>query len=230
MGNETVFGHLKKAQGNLKSALLCKPKIKICGLTRLADIEAVNAIKPDYIGFVFAHKSPRWVSDIDVPKWYRRINEEITTVGVYAGWSIHRICEQLAYFERVFGETGKGIEMIQLHSGADENFIRQLKERTNLPIIKAISVQKKGDAQAWENSAADYLLLDHKGGGTGETFDWNLIGSLKKPFFLAGGLNAQNVSAAVEKVRPFAVDVSSGVELSPGIKCPEKIKKFTENF
>jgi len=101
----------------------------------------------------------------------------------------------------------------------------KLKELTTAPIIKAISVRHAGDVQKWASTAADYLLLDNKGGGTGQAFDWSLIGNVTKPYFLAGGLDVNNIATAISQTTPFAVDVSSGVE-TDGYKNPVKIKEF----
>jgi phosphoribosylanthranilate isomerase len=193
-------------------------KIKICGLTRPEDIAAVNEARPDYIGFVFA-ESRRKVTPQQARELRAALNENIIPVGVFVNECMENILEIL--------HSG-AISAIQLHGDEDENFIKTLRSQTAAPIITAVSVQSQGDAPAWESSAADYLLLDHKGGGTGEVFDWDLIGEIKKPFFLAGGLTPKNVAAAIKKTAPYAVDVSSGVEISPGVKCPEKIKKFCE--
>ncbi|MCL2576859.1 MAG: phosphoribosylanthranilate isomerase [Defluviitaleaceae bacterium] len=194
-------------------------KIKICGLSRLEDIEAVNVVKPDYIGFVFA-ESRRKVTPRQARELRGALHESITPVGVFVNETIENILELV---------RNNTIDMIQLHGAEDENFIEKLKSQTDAKIIKAVSIQNKGDAQKWENSSADFLLLDQKGGGTGETFDWSLIGEVAKPFFLAGGLSAKNVADAIKKISPYAVDTSSGVEISPGVKCPEEIKKFVQN-
>ncbi|MCL2223342.1 MAG: phosphoribosylanthranilate isomerase [Defluviitaleaceae bacterium] len=194
-------------------------KIKICGLTRLCDIEAVNAAKPDYVGFVFA-QSRRRVTAEQARQLRAALHTDIIPVGVF----VNETAENILSLVR-----GGVINCIQLHGTEDENFIREIKCETSAPIIKAVPIQKHGDAQAHENSLADYLLLDHKGGGTGNTFDWSLIGTLQKPFFLAGGLNPQNIAAAIQTLNPFAADVSTGVETSPGIKNAEKIKIFMEN-
>jgi len=203
-----------------KGRITMRPKIKICGLTRHCDIEAVNAAKPDYIGFVFA-ESRRKVTPQQARELRSVLHRNIIPVGVFVDETIENILALV---------RGGVIDVIQLHGAEDEKFIEALKSETSTPIIKAVSIQKKGDAQKWKDSAADYLLLDHKGGGTGETFDWDLIGEIKKPFFLAGGLNLENVAEAIKKNLPYAVDTSSGVEISPGIKCPEKIKDFVNQI
>ncbi|MCL2049691.1 MAG: phosphoribosylanthranilate isomerase [Defluviitaleaceae bacterium] len=191
-------------------------KIKICGLTRNADIQAVNAARPDYIGFVFVQQSKRYVTMEQAKQLRAALCDEIVPVGVFVNEPI----------ENVLQAVRRGIiSVVQLHGGEDEDYIRALKAETAVPIIKAVSVRQRGDAQRHESTAADYLLLDHKNGGTGEAFDWNNIGGLEKPFFLAGGLNTQNISEAIKQVQPFAVDLSSGAEVD-GKKCPERIKEL----
>ncbi|MCL2357444.1 MAG: phosphoribosylanthranilate isomerase [Defluviitaleaceae bacterium] len=206
-------------------------KVKICGLTRLADIDAVNAARPDFIGFVFA-ESRRRVSPTQAAELRAALAPGIIPVGVFAD----------APIDEIGCLVGRGIiSAVQLHGDEDEKFIAALKRELafitafkrrppgSVKIIKAVAIEKPGDAQAWNNSAADFLLLDKKGGGTGETFDWKLIGDLQKLFFLAGGLSPENVADAVRNVKPFAVDVSSGVETN-GVKDPKKIHEFTAVF
>jgi phosphoribosylanthranilate isomerase len=190
-------------------------KIKICGLSRACDIEAVNIAKPDYIGFVFA-ESRRKVTAAQAASLRELLSPDIIPVGVFVNESPRNILSIV--------QDG-AIDAIQLHGTEDEAYIMGLKLLTDKPIIKAISVQNEGDVQKWSETAADYLLLDHKGGGTGQSFDWHLIGKSEKPYFLAGGLNKENVAEAIKKTTPFAVDVSSGVE-TDGVKDPEKISEF----
>jgi len=187
-------------------------KIKICGLTRLCDIEAVNIAKPEYIGFVFA-ESKRKVTPEQAAKLRAKLLPDIIPVGVFVNETP----------ENILTLVRSGIiDAIQLHGGETEIFIRKIKALTNKPVIKAVSVLKSGDAQKQIDTQADYLLLDNKGGGTGQTFNWDLIGEVKKPFFLAGGLNIENINSAIIKTNPFAVDISSGVEID-GLKNSEKI-------
>lgn len=188
--------------------------IKICGLTRLEDIEAVNAAKPDFIGFVFA-PSRRRISPETAEHLRIALAKGIIPVGVFVNQPIEEILALVA---------AGVIECVQLHGGESEDYIEKLRGKiaSKIPIIKAVPVIKAGDAQKWENSAADYLLLDRKGGGTGQSFDWDLIGTVRKPFFLAGGINAEILHSAMEKVRPFALDISSGAE-TDGVKDREKI-------
>ena len=187
-------------------------KIKICGLTRLCDIEAVNAAKPQYIGFVFA-ESKRRVTPKQAEELRENLSPDIIPVGVFVNETIENIISLV--------RSGV-IGAIQLHGDEPEEYIEKLKALTDTPVIKAVSVLKPGDVQKFENTCADYLLLDNKSGGTGQIFNWNLIGEVSKPFFLAGGLNIENIKSAIKKINPFAVDISSGVETS-GLKDKEKI-------
>ena len=190
-------------------------KVKICGLTRPCDIETVNIEKPDYIGFVFAD-SRRKVSPGQAMTLRKGLRPEITPVGVFVDEAM----------ENIIALMRNGIiGAVQLHGSEDEAYIEKLKSRTDKPIIKAIAVEQKGDLHKWDSTAADYLLLDNKTGGSGRAFDWALIGETVKPFFLAGGLNIENVAEAMHRAKPFAVDVSSGVE-ADGTKDSEKIINF----
>ena len=190
-------------------------KVKICGLSRLADIYAVNEEMPEYVGFVFAESrrniTPQLAFDLR-----RKLAPGIIPVGVFVNEDIRNIIP-LAW--------GGVIDVIQLHGSEDEEYIVRLKALTDKPIIKAIAVLNEGDAKKWSETSADYLLLDGKGGGKGQRFDWDLIGKVDKPFFLAGGLYRQNIRTALKKVKPFAVDVSSGVE-TDGLKDHAKIREF----
>ncbi|MCL2141560.1 MAG: phosphoribosylanthranilate isomerase [Methanimicrococcus sp.] len=181
----------------------------------MCDIEAVNAFSPDYIGFVFA-KSPRRVTPDQAADLRKRLSPNIIPVGVFVNEPIDSIMELI---------RSDVIEIIQLHGNETEEYVEKMKEMCENPIIKAVSVTAAGDVQRWENTCADYLLLDNKTGGTGESFDLRLIGNTKKPFFLAGGLNVENIEAAIQKTNPFAVDISSGVE-TDGLKDGEKIEKI----
>ena len=190
-------------------------KIKICGLSRLCDIEAVNESKPEYMGFVFA-ESRRQVTPGHAEELRAKLSPDITPVGVFVNEAIENVLRLI--------QNGI-IDAIQLHGAEDEEYIKKLKESTNKPVIKAVSVERVGDVQKWIQTSADYLLLDNKNGGTGQAFDWHLIGELKKPFFLAGGLNSQNIKSAILTTSPFAVDISSGVE-TDGVKDKEKISSI----
>ena len=194
-------------------------KIKICGLRRLEDIDIVNLYKPDYVGFVFAD-SKRKVSHELASKMKSNLNPDIISVGVFVDADI----------DEIVGLFNRGvIEMAQLHGGESEEYIRNLKESTNgeLKIINAIEMSDEKDLLEYDNSIADYLLLD-SGKGSGKTFDWSLIRKdLNKEFFLAGGINISNVTKAIDEFNPYAVDLSSSLE-TDGFKDEIKIKEIME--
>ena len=194
-------------------------KIKICGLKRLEDIEIVNKYKPDFIGFVFAD-SKRKVTPNLARQMKQNLDDSIQSVGVFVDAAIDEILE--------IHEQGI-IDMAQLHGSESEDYIEKLKKKSNnqLKIINAIEMDDEKDLLEYDNSIADYLLLD-SGKGSGKTFDWRLIRKdLKKEFFLAGGLNYQNISRAINEFDPYAIDLSSSVETN-GYKDELKIKKVME--
>lgn len=181
-------------------------KIKICGMMRRADINAVNIAHPDYIGFIFAKGRKRTISAETAAQLKERLMSDIKAVGVFLDNDIKEIAK--------ICEDGI-INIVQLHGNEDKDFISSLKRRISCPIIKAVSVCTPEDILLAQTLPADYLLLDtyKKGqsGGTGEAFDWSLIPEMEKPFFLAGGLNEENIGEAM-KCGAYALDVSSGAE------------------
>ena len=194
-------------------------KIKICGLRRLEDIEMVNRHKPDYIGFVFAD-SKRKVSHEFAAHMKDNLSSDIISVGVFVDAEIDEIVE-------LFGDGV--IDIAQLHGSESEDYIRNLKERTDykLKIINAIEMSDELDLLEYDNSIADYLLLD-SGKGSGKTFDWSLIrDDLDKEFFLAGGIDVSNVGEAIRKFNPYAIDLSSSLE-TDGFKDESKIREIME--
>ena len=161
------------------------PKIKICGIKRLEDIGIVNKYKPDYIGFVFAESKRKVTRDLAY-RLKQDLDADIIAVGVFVDSPVEEIVELF--------EAGI-IEMAQLHGSESEQYIQNLKQRTDdeLKIINAIEISKETDLSKFDNSQSDYLLFD-SGKGSGKTFDWNLIKKdIKKEFFLAGGLSSSNV-------------------------------------
>lgn len=191
-------------------------KIKLCGLSRHCDIESVNKLKPDYIGFVFAPKSRRYVSPETALELRKQLHPTIKAVGVF-------VREQPG---TIAGLLQKGIiDIAQLHGGESENDIRTLRTLTDKPIIQAFSIDTPQDIETANLSGADYVLLDSGTGGTGTLFDWNLLNKINRPYFLAGGLDAENVGNAVKRLMPYAVDVSSGIETG-GWKDINKMTKF----
>lgn len=194
-------------------------KIKICGLKRFEDIEMVNMYKPDYIGFVFAD-TKRKVSHELARQLKDKLDPEITSVGVFVDAPKEEIIDLF--------ENGT-IEIAQLHGLENEDYIKDLKAMTDnkLIVINAIEMSKDTDLLEYDSSNADYLLLD-SGKGSGKTFDWRLIRKdLKKDFFLAGGLNKDNITQAIEEFEPYAVDLSSSLEVN-GFKNEDKIKEIME--
>ncbi len=194
-------------------------KIKICGLKRLEDIEIANRYRPDYIGFVFA-QSKRQVTHDLARRLKDNLDPDITAVGVFVDSTAEEILELY--------DDGT-IDMVQLHGSESEEFILNLKEKTNckLKIIKAIEMYDGIDITEYDNSKADYLLFD-SGRGSGKTFDWNLIRkNLKKDFFIAGGLTSQNINDAIDQFNPYAVDLSSSLEVN-GFKDENKIREIME--
>ena len=197
-------------------------KIKTCGLMRSKDIEYVNEFMPDYIGFVFA-KSKRQI-DFDTAKRLKeKLDKSIKTVGVFVDEDIETIA-------RIANEGV--IELVQLHGSEDESYILNLRQKlkSDIGIIKAVRVNSLNNNILKDNllnkisTNADFVMLD-SGAGSGEVFDWDRKIVCNKPVFLAGGLNEYNVSEAIKKIQPFAVDVSSGVETA-GFKDIEKIRSF----
>ena len=190
-------------------------KIKLCGLSRPCDIEAVNELNPDYIGFVFASKSRRYVTYEKAAELKSRLSPEIQAVGVFVNEPLQNVAKLLQ----------KGvIDMAQLHGDEDEGYITQLRQLTNKPVIQAFRIKTAKDVNTAQESRADYILLD-SGAGTGTVFDWELVKSIRRPYFLAGGLDADNVTDAVKALHPFAVDVSSGIE-TDGVKDKSKMAAF----
>ena len=190
-------------------------KVKLCGLSRIQDIDTVNEFRPEYIGFVFAKKSRRYVSPEQAAKLKERLHPEIQAVGVFVDEEPEVVADLI---------RNNIIDMVQLHGTEDEDYIKKLRIFTDRPIIQAFRIVTKEDIKKAEASLADYILLD-SGAGTGTVFDWELIQNLKRPYFLAGGLDNSNVEEAVRKLEPFAVDVSSGIETG-GIKDKEKMAEF----
>lgn len=188
-------------------------KIKICGLSRECDIDFANEAKLDYVGFIFAN-SRRKITKEQAYILRKKLNSDIKTVGVFVNEDINFILELLN--ENI-------IDIIQLHGQEDEKYMLELKRNTDNLIIKAITVDKKDFISNFSITLADYVLLDSGAGGTGVKFDWNLLDKeIEKPFFLAGGINAENVEQAIKLINPFAIDISSGAETN-GYKDRNKI-------
>ena len=212
------------------------PKVKMCGISKVDIITAVVEAKPDYMGLVFApskrkvtveqaktlveelHKgcAKKYGSNTEQDK-----DDTIKTVGVFVNETVDNL---------VTIANEANLDVVQLHGDEDEAFIQSLKERTNVEVWKAIQIRSAADAEAWIDSSADMLLFDayHKDerGGTGDVFDWSCLDTFERPFMLAGGIDSTNVARAIRTVRPYGIDISSGIETN-GVKDDEKIKAFT---
>lgn len=218
------------------------PKVKMCGISKIETIPAVIEANPDYMGLVFApskrqvtvdqaktlveelHKqyANRYNRDAEQYSNQTLIHQEsIKTVGVFVNETVESLL-------KIAKEVK--LDVIQLHGDEDESFIQTLKEQSNVEVWKAVQVRSAADAEAWIDSSADMLLFDayHKDerGGTGEVFDWSSLDEFERPFMLAGGINSTNVARAIRTVRPYGIDISSGIE-TEGVKDDDKIKAFT---
>ena len=235
-------------------------KVKICGLRRREDIEAVNRLKPEYIGFVFYEKSRRNVTEEEAMALRKALDPDIISVGVFVD----------AEPELILRLVKKGIiSVAQLHGHETEEYIEKLKKEMEkdrvesddgsrereakissmleddikvreaeaehekgfehekeFKVMKAFLIRSEKDLQAARETKADYILFDN-GLGSGETFNWEILKDFRKPYFLAGGLTDANVTGAIQRLSPYAVDISSGVE-TDGYKDPDKIKSFID--
>lgn len=190
-------------------------KIKLCGLSRPCDVEAANKLKPEYIGFVFAQKSRRYVTPQTAAELKRLLSSEIQAVGVFVDEDAERIADLV---------NSGTIDIVQLHGDEDEEYIGRLRQLNAKTIIKAFRIETLNDIADAEQCSADYILLD-SGAGTGTVFDWNLLKNIHRPYFLAGGLSFDNAGKAVAALHPFAVDVSTGIETG-GLKDKTKMAAF----
>lgn len=193
---------------------------KICGITRAEDIAVLNTVQPDYIGFVFADMSHRYITPAKAEMLIKELSPQIKKVGVF-------VDEQPAVIANI--ARSLPLDIIQLHGNEDEGMIRQIQKLTKTEVWKAVRVKDSSDIEKWQDSSADMLLFDtynkNNFGGTGETFNWQLLKNVKRKFILAGGLNIKNIARAIRTCRPYAVDISSGVETNH-IKDARKIKEL----
>lgn len=193
-------------------------KIKLCGLSRPCDIEAANALMPDYIGFVFAKRSRRYVTPGQAAALKKMLRPGIAAVGVFVDEDKATVVSLL--------KVGV-IDMAQLHGKEDDIYVREIQKICDNTVIKAFCVEGQEDIRRAQACPADYVLLDSGKGGTGTAFDWELLAGVSRPYFLAGGLDIETVGRAVERWKPYGVDVSSGIE-TDGRKDPVKMRAFVE--
>ena len=202
-------------------------KVKICGVTNLEDARRAERLGADLLGFNFFKRSPRFISPQAAAEIAKDLGNSIKKVGVFVNeesYTIAEIAEQV------------GLDAVQLHGNEDPGYITDLRTKTRAGLIKAFRVQPGFDLEEIELFDVDQVLLDAFApdlyGGTGKAFDWDIaqrVMTLRSKLFLAGGLEPDNVSEAIRLVRPYAVDVASGVESSPGKKDTEKMAAFISN-
>jgi phosphoribosylanthranilate isomerase len=195
-------------------------RVKICGITSLADAQVAVEAGADALGFNFYEKSPRFIPTKPAAEISRALPPFTLRVGVFVNPS-----EELVF--RAIGECG--LSLLQFHGDEPPGFCTQF----GLMSMKAFRIRDAGSLKALPEYRTDAWLLDAYAsdalGGTGEKFNWDLaleVPQLGKPVFLAGGLTPENVADAIRKVKPFGVDVSSGVESSPGKKDHAKVRAF----
>ena len=190
-------------------------RIKMCGLRRPEDIEAAGELLPEYIGFVFFPGRKRYVAPETARALKSGLNPGIRAVGVFVDEKPETVAKLL---------SDGTIDMAQLHGSEDEAYLADLRKRTDKPLIRAFRVRGAEDALRAQASSADEILLD-AGAGDGKTFDWSCLRQVKRPYFLAGGLTPENAGRAVRELKPYAVDVSSGIETG-GYKDINKMRAF----
>jgi len=202
---------------------MAKVKVKICGITNWADARCACEAGADFLGFNFYRDSPRYIEPTKAREIVRRLPRDVAAVGVF----VNEPEESLLKTARAVGLKG-----VQLHGDETPSLVSRLRRSArSIKVIKAICVRRTlGARQLARFANASAILLDGFGGvrrgGTGRKFDWSLIPRRRRraPIFLAGGLTPQNVTDAIHTVRPYAIDVCSGVESAPGKKSRAKIK------
>lgn len=210
---------LMRAQDKIKTLELLygeklRPDIKICGIKSDKDIEIVNKYNPDYIGFVFA-KSKRQIDLNTARQLQRKLGLQIKKVGVFVDADIDIIIKYAQALQ---------LDIIQLHGQEDASYIKSLRDKTNIPIWKAIKISRQYNDFKIDPNVSMYIF-DSDTAGSGKVFDWHLLSEYERNFALAGGLNQYNILRAVRMLKPQIVDISSGVE-SAGIKSETKIKNI----
>lgn len=201
------------------------PKIKFCGVTSVEDADRAAAAGAWAIGLIFWPGSPRACPPDEAAAIARLLKRRTEVVGVFVNHTLDEVAATADAIE---------LTMLQLHGDEGPAFCAEAARRTGCRVIKAARVRSRADIQALEPFHTDFHLLDSHSpgqpGGTGETFAWELARAHRGtvPMILSGGLNPDNVGAAIAATRPYAVDVASGVELRPGVKDPDKLQAFAE--
>jgi phosphoribosylanthranilate isomerase len=202
-------------------------KVKICGITNLEDALLSAKFGADALGFNFYAKSPRYIEPEKAREIIDQLPEKILKVGVFVNETLEKVAEI---------STIASLDAIQLHGEETPEYCGEIKLKTNLEIIKAFRVSPEFLPEDVMKYKVDAILLDaynpQEHGGTGETFDWEIAKKVQEIFpkmYLAGGLNDNNVSNAMNLVKPYAVDVCSGIEASKGKKDEVKLANFLRN-
>jgi phosphoribosylanthranilate isomerase len=201
------------------------PRIKICGVTRLDDARAAVELGAWAVGMVFYEQSPRSCTLAEAERIGAALHRRAEIAGVFVNSPLDEIAD---LSDRI------GLTLVQLHGDEGPAFCAEVARRTGARMIKAESVRGAGTLQDLARFHTDFHLLDGHAaglrGGTGEQFDWSLLATRrsKVPLIVSGGLNADNVGEAIARTHPYAVDVASGVEESPGVKDHERIRAFIE--
>lgn len=196
-------------------------RVKICGITRLEDARLAVELGAAALGFNFYRPSPRFIEPSNARAIIAQLPPMVVTVGVFADETEGARVAQVARLA--------GVSVVQLHG---PRFPPHDVALESFRIVRALAVRPDSNAAEWKGLKASALLLDtfdsELPGGTGKTFDWNLARETKKfgPIILAGGLTPENVGRAIREVRPYAVDVATGVECAPGVKDPAKLRSF----
>ena len=194
-------------------------KVKICGISHDVEIGIMNELMPDYVGFNFCSKSKRFIAPEHAGLLRSKLKKGIKSVGVFENAKLDQVALTV--------ETA-GLDMVQLRGHETGEYIAVLREYIKCPIIRAFRVSTSMEAERAMYTTADYVMLD-SGTGSGTKFDWGMIGSSKRrPYFLKGGLNPDNIQQALElSPQPYALDVSTGVE-SGSLKDYRKVMKFLQ--
>ena len=191
-------------------------KIKFCGLRREEDVRLAASLDADFMGFILTDRFKRFIAPEEVARLKEFVPSKTKTVGVFVDEPIDYVISTAKIAK---------LDMIQLHGSEDDAYIVEIKGKTGLPVIKMIKPLSEDDIITARECKADLILLDSGAGGTGKVFDWSLAERLGRDYILAGGLTPDNAAEAVQRLKPFAVDVSSGVE-TEGIKDFSKMKAF----
>jgi phosphoribosylanthranilate isomerase len=206
------------------------PRVKICGITNLPDAELAVELGAWALGMIFYEGSPRQCSAAEAQAIAATLRRRVELCGVFVNAPLERIVRDSEQLE---------LSLVQLHGDEGPSFCAEVARRTGARVIKAAQVSGSGDIRDLERFHVDFHLLDARSkaterrgmrGGTGETFDWELVRARRSqvPLILSGGLTGANVAEAIAVVAPYAVDSASGTELAPGHKDPERLRAFFE--